>query len=347
MDQHYVNQGQDTAVGMDRRAFLKMMGITALAATATGAGAAVLTQQSIRQAPLPDLPPLADVAELPVGQSAAELLAQLAAARADNRRLQTMLEAARQQNEAQGSASAELALLRAELDTANQRVSVLVGLLALYDQINQVDVRRAWEAGITAVSQTLAEMLAEVPWLQEGLAAGQQALQEMEAHIPLLQNGRLWLENQRRKLRGYFEGFRSLLETAVEASGPLVEMLNTWFQELLKWLPFGLGRRASEVMQSLTDLLAELPFTISGLDTNVAQPLAAWLDGGQGETPLQQQVIRPLRTQALARAEKLAGKPALVQAAYDEQLRIPVANALNQQELLRQQIQAYRQRHSV
>jgi hypothetical protein len=347
MDQQLMNRQQETAVGVNRREFLKILGLTAAAATATGAGAATLAQQATKPAPLPELPPLGQLTELPIGQSAADLLAHLASAQAENRRLQTMLEMTRPQLDGQRNASAELALLRAELDTANQRVSVLVGLLALYEQMNQVNVRGVWEVGLTAVSHTLSDMLADVPWLREGLATGRQALQEMEAHIPLLQNGRFWLEDNRQRLRRYYEGVRALLETAVEASGSFIEMLNAWFQELLKWLPFGLGRRAGAVMQSLADLLAELPFTLSGLDTNVAQPLAFWLDGGQEETPLKQRVIRPLQAQALERAELFAGKSALIQPTFEEQLRIPVTNSLAQQELLRQQIHAYRQRHSV
>lgn len=338
---------QETAAGVNRREFLKMASITAVAATATGAGAAVLTRQAIA----PPIPPALLLPEAPpslsVGQSAAELLAQLASARAENRRLQTELTAAQQRVDAQGSATAEVVQLRAELDTANEQVSLLVGLVALYEQMDEIDLQGVWQVGVTAVSNSLADLVADVPWLQNGIAAGQQALQDMEAHIPLLQNGRIWLEDHRNTLRRYYEGVKSLLETAVAAAGPFIDMLNAWFQDILKWLPFGLGTRAGEIMQSLADLLGEIPYTLSGLDTNIAQPLALWLEEREGGAPLQQEVIEPLRKEVLAKAEQVAQKAQEIEGVYQNELLQQVETAVASQEIIRALINNYRQEHEI
>ncbi len=347
MNEHIKDETQEAAAGVNRREFLKMASITAVAATATGAGAAVLTQQTALSPPSAAAPLSEALPDLAAGQNAPELLTQLASVRAENQRLQAALEAAQQRVDAQGNASTELVQLRAELDTANQQVSVLVGLVALYEQMDEIDVQGVWKTGLTAVSNSVANLVDDIPWLRDGIAAGRAALQEMEEHIPLLQNGRFWLEDHRNKLRGYYEGVKRLLETAVEAAGPFLDMLNTWFQDILKWLPFGLGTRAGEIMQSLADLLGEIPYTLSGLDTNIAQPLAVWLDGDDDVPPLEQQVIRPLQTQVLDQAERVAGKAKQVETVYAESLVQQMETAVANQEIIRTLIADYRREHHI
>lgn len=332
--------------GVDRREFLRMLGITAVAAAATGSGAAVLARQAIASPEVAN-PVVVDLPELPVGQSAEELLAQLALSRAENRRLQVALEVAQQRGEAYHSASAEVAQLRAELDRANKQVSVLVGLVALYEQMDQVDVGTVWQTGLTAVSNSLAALLADIPWLQQGVATGRQVLQDVEAHIPLLQNGRAWADNHLARLRRAYDNVKILLEAAVSASAPFLEMLRSWFQDILKWLPFGLGERASQVMDSLAGLLGEIPYTLSGLDTHVVQPLAVWLADEEGETALKRRVIRPLQRDVLDQAEGMAEKAAQLQQTYAAQLVQEMQTAVTRQQYLRAQISTYRQQHNL
>lgn len=344
MNESFVAPQEKGAAGVSRREFLRMAGVTAVAATAAGAGAAAITRQTATPVSLPVATPLPP---LPAAAGGSEALAHLAAAQAENQQLQAALAAAQQRLDAQSHTTTELAQLRAALDTANQRVSVLVGLLALYEQMDEMDAQAVWQAGLTAVSRSLSALLDEIPWLEEGIATGRSALQKVEAHIPLLQNGRSWLADHHASLRRSYEGVKRLLETAVQATGPFLDMLNAWFQEMRKWLPFGLGARAGEVMQSLADLLGEIPFTLSGLDTNVAQPLAVWLDGAEGETPLKREVIRPLQTQVLDKADSVAGKAKQVEVVYAQSLVPQVETAVANQQALRSLIAAYRREHQI
>ena len=341
------NQGREVGQGVSRRQFLKAAGLTAVAATATGAGAAVITRQTAVPIPTHAIPEPVTLPDLSVSQSVPELLAQLAAADAEIRRLRTSLDATQTQLSAQNDTSTENGRLQTNLELANARVAVLVGLLALYEQLDAVDTSTVWQDGLTAVSDSLSNLIAETPWLSEGIAAGRLALLDVEAHIPLLQNGRYWLAAQRDKLRGYYEGAKALLETAVSAAGPFLEMLNSWFQDILKWLPFGLGERAGEIMQSLADLLGEMSPTISGLDTNIAQPLAVWLDGNGGDAPLQQNLINPLRANVLDKAEQVVSKAKEVEGVYQGELVQRVETAVASRELIRALIADYRQQNQA
>ena len=193
---------QQSAEAVDRRKFLKAAILTAAAATAGGAGAAVLQNQSRTAATqtavsLPTAP-VAPAAQTVVNLNpdTADLMARLATAQAENVRLQAALDAAqRNLDSLQGSGSnqGELELVRAELGQANERLSLLSGLVALYEQLDGVDIGDAWENGVAAFSTRVDELVAEVPTLSEGIELGRAALDELDDHIPLLENGRFWL----------------------------------------------------------------------------------------------------------------------------------------------------------
>jgi hypothetical protein len=344
---------------VSRRGFLKVAAATAVAATATGAGAALLKKptQSLPTASVPQTAPVASVSPVTQavthasGETGTDLLARLAEVQAENVRLQAALDAAQRRLESlqqvNGDNDSAAETLAMELQSANQRVSVLSGLVALYEELEEIDVSDTVDQGLAAVSTTLVGLLEKVPTLTEGIEIGQQALTNVEMHIPLLENGRSWLVSHLERLQAYFDAVANLLEKAVDTVGPFLQMLNQWFQDVLKWLPFNLGQRASEIMQALTDLLAETPHTISGLNTNIIQPLDVWLGGETGDVPLHQTLIKPVREQVLAKASETVAQVQQVDTVYQTQLAEPAQRAFDSRRAIRQQIAEYRQQHEV
>ncbi|MCB8965551.1 MAG: twin-arginine translocation signal domain-containing protein [Ardenticatenaceae bacterium] len=344
---------KEKRAALNRRQFLQAAGLTAVAATATGTGAAILAHKSAEPAAItlvstPNTP-LATPFATATNEEVAQLLAQLATTAAENERLRTALDAAERSLTTQSTAAdsaAEPVLL--ELEAAHAQIGVLAGLLALYEQLDEVDVATIWDEGVTAVTTAFDNLLTETPLLNEGIAAGRQALLEMEAHIPLLQNGRLWVSDHLGRLRAAYDRVQNLLETAVTVVGPFLEMLNQWFQDILQWLPFGLGERTAEMMQALANLLGETPATIGGLDSQIAQPLDAWLAApANEEIPLQTGLIQPLRQEVLDRAEAVVSKASQARAAYEVSLAEPVATAVANRQVLRTLIAQYREQHSL
>ncbi|HEX6384127.1 MAG TPA: hypothetical protein VF177_05605 [Anaerolineae bacterium] len=345
---------------VSRRGFLKAAAATAMAATATGAGAAILNNKSQQPvlsqpavtysvAPSPDfVPPTVPAATV---DSSSDLLAQLAAVQGENVRLQEALASAQQQLEAlqqaQNGSNGAAEDLRVQLGEANQRISVLGGLIALYEQLEEVEIGDTVDQGLAAMSTTITDLLNKTPFLSQGIEAGQVALAEFENHIPLLENGREWLYNQAARLQVYFDTVRSLLEQTVETVGPILEMINQWLAEIRKWLPFGTGARAAEIVQAFTTLLNETPHTISGLHTNIVEPLDVWLAGSGNEKPLQQKLIKPLREQVFVQASETVNQARQVEATYKAQLAEPVRTAIDNRRALRNLIAEYRQQHQV
>lgn len=342
---------------VSRRKFLKAATITAVAATATGAGAA-LYNQSLPTAPVVSsvsntiTPSLTTAVSATDSTATTDLFTRLASAQAENVRLQAALDAAQgqlvslQQNNQTAASSSEAIAL--ELGQANEQIGIMAGLVALYEQLEAVDMETAVDQGLNAVSTSIDTMLAEMPTLAESIQLGRQALQNFEAEMPLLDNGRLWLIDHLGKIEGYFQAVEQLLAKAVERVGPFLQMLNDWFEGIKKWLPFGIGQTATTIMQSITLLIMETPNTINGLDTNVTQPLNMWLSRDQNdETALHQSLIKPLRDDLMTKADNTVGKVQQMDTIYKTTLKEPVETAVASQRVIRNLIVDYRQQHQV
>lgn len=337
-----------------RRGFLKAITVTGAAAVVTGAGAALLKQNPNTAATINTVSsaPITAPTAVTVSAPQNDLLAQLASIQAENMRLQAALDAANRQLEtlqlSSQDTSAATESLNVQLGEANAQIGVLAGLVALYEQLDGVNLENAVENGLTAVSDTLTNLLDDIPTLEEGIQAGHLALAEVENNIPLLENGRTWLENHISKLDAYFQSIENYLQDAVESAGPFLQMLNDWFESLRKWLPFGIGQKAATVMQSITTLLIETPATISGLDTNISQPLAAWLNKDEnGDVLLQKNVVTPIRDNVLTKTTAAVDKAKTLNTAYMAQLQEPVQTAVMNKQAIRTLIAQYREQHQL
>ena len=124
-------------------------------------------------------------------------------------------------------------------------------------------------------------------------------------------------------------------------------MLSEWFQDILKWLPFGIGDKASTIMEAIARLIGEIPDTIEGMRTRIVAPLDMWLEEEQGETRLQRQIIKPVREKALDQAADAVGQVQTLDSVYQSQLLEPAKSAAKQQQTIRERIVEYRQTYQV
>ena len=344
--------------GINRRGFLKVATVTAVAAVATGGGAAVLKSQSqgvttispASSAAIPPIAPARGVAAAGVDPTLA-LRTQLAALQSENAQLQADLMAMEGQLDLEaavndGTVNANDAL-HLQLGEANGRVSVMAGLIALYEQLDDVDVGAVVDDGLTAVSDHFDTLTAALPDLDASIVVGRLALDDLEAHIPLLENGRAWLDFQQEKLSNYFDGVENVLKTAVDSVGSFMQMFNEWVQNMLKWLPFGLGEKTSAITASITDLLLETPATISGLDTNIAQPLDVWLGAANEEAPLRHTLIKPMRDGVLAKSTAVIAQVEQVRGGYELELRDKLETAVATQRTIQDTIAQYREMNTI
>ena len=342
--------------GISRRGFLKSVVATAALATAAGTGAAVLLDKgkttTITTVPSVTsyVPPVSNLAPVANPAAANQALAQLAAIQAENMQLRAALDSAERRlaafNQVQGSDPA-LGILQTQLAESSDRVTLLTGLVSLYDQLEAVNMETVVAAGIAAVGGPLTGLLDRIPSVQEGLAAGQLALAEFEEHIPLMDNGRRWLSTHLQKVSGFYQLVENVLRETVETAGSFLENLGQWFQDVLRWLPFGMGDTAARIVEALTNLLSETPNTINGLHTNLVQPLDVWLDGEGDDMPLRRRLLKPIREQALQPAGEALGQAQAIQSTYQAQLVEPVQAVASSRQTIRDLISQYRQQHQI
>ena len=346
-----------------RRDFLKAALLTSGAAVATGTGAALLwptEKGAVTTAVVSSSPPsvagagTSGLAAAAVGPSVnpTELMERLASAQVENMRLQAELDATLRRLEAATAGqepSQAVNLLQEDLNTANAQIMSLAGLVALYEELEKVDVQGMFTQGATAVSDSFQTLLDQLPTLSEGVALSQEAMSSLEAQLPLLENGRSWLATHLANLEQYYDVVERVLNTAVHRAGPVLDLLQEWFDDVLKWLPFGMGENARQVMNALHDYVQQGPITLRGLDTNIAQPLDVWLkrEPGQLDTPLVQNIVKPVREKALNPAVQTIAQAETAHAVYQERLVTQMEAQLAGREMIQQLIATYRERHGV
>ena len=344
--------------GIDRREFLKAAGLTAVVASTAGTAAAMLVEQNNRTLLPPPKIPTAAPDSSQAGHLS-NLVSDLMTAQIENARLRTELQTAERKLElsthSQDGQEGQVAkTLQSQLDESTsqndaltQRVTVLGGLLALYEQLESVDLSTIAEEGVSSVQELLGDIVDQVPTAQEGLLIGQQAMDQLESEIPALETGRQWLIEQFNAISDRFDGLELTLKNSVKASGTTLQLLGDWFQSLLKWLPFGIGSSATATMDNINKLVDEILNTEQGLDSKLVTALDNLLEQDGEVTALQSQVINPVRDQAIAPAKKVVNKTAELQTVLESDLITPLTLAAGQQNDYRELIAVFRQSHQV
>lgn len=340
--------------GINRRHFIKASVVAAASATVAGAGVALLSDKSPPLKANPTLPPVRRPITLPSNSSeeVEELFSRLASVQAENVRLESQLSVTKRQLEVKRSSVSsrerdETESLLDRLDEMNLQVGVLSGLVALYDQLEDIDLDDIVNSGLETVGDALDELVDNVPTVAEGLQMGQAALEELEQHIPLIEDGRDWLSDQIGSVDAFYGVVERSLRTIVEEGGSFIQMLDKWFQGILKWLPFGIGNKAIEVMSALTDLVDEIPKTIAGINTNVVEPLDEWLAKDGDRTALQSKVIFPVRDNAIKPASRALADTATLKVIYDNHLAGPAKTKMQHKRAIRSSIGEYRKTHQL
>jgi len=348
---------------VSRRNFMRNLAISALAATTAGTSAALISNEwkktSVSPAIINELQ--AVPASIPAVRSAqtvisaprdtSKLLARLARSQAENMRLQAALEATQRDfesldvtNSGNRSATEDLSI---QLAGANEQIGALSGLVALYEMLDEVDVTETMQNGLAFVSDSINDLVDQTPTLSEGIALGQQALVEVEEHLPRLEDGRVWMEAQANKLGAFYDTIEVVLRGVLNSMGSFLDLVENWFSGVRKWLPFGIDDKAATVVNALSELVAETPQTISGLDSYIAKPLDVWLAREDNSPRLQRTLIKPMREQVLAEASETIKRAESVKSTYQEQLALPIETTLTNRNSVRQQIVNYRQQHQV
>ena len=124
-------------------------------------------------------------------------------------------------------------------------------------------------------------------------------------------------------------------------------MFGDWFQEILEWLPFGLGQRAASIMRGISGLLGATTQTIDNVGPAISEPLDVWLGIEAGEVRLRKNVVKPIRERVLDKADETLAKAQQMEVTYRLQLANPTKSAVASRRVIRALVAEYRQQHDI
>ena len=352
-----------------RRGFLKAAVVTAAAATVAGGGTAILSKElglttgvteplvAVGSAEtIPAILPASAIAPAVqtsvTSSNAGQLVSDLAAATGDNARLASDLNAAREKiallEQSLSEQASQHTTTQLELDKQTKQMGVLGGLVALYEQLDQVDIGDLVADGLSQVGASISGLIDDIPSVQDGLTASRAILNNLESEIPLVEGGRIWLLAHVAQIQLLFSAVMEMLESAVDRAEPLLDMMGNWAKKVLRWLPFGFGQRTALLIDAITALVNLAPDSVSGAESNIVRPLEVWLGKADEEDiPLVSKVVRPIRDEVLVSAENHLTKTHNLHTQYTNKVAQPLDLALAQRNRIRASIAAYREQNEI
>ena len=351
---------------ISRRRFLTVLGATSLASGVAGAGLTVRQMGkntvSISQPPAYQPAqfeePTRTVPEVVV-QNPAELAQaqeQLAQISAEKLKLQSEVDALKQQLTSTEATLEEkvvrISELEAELGASTEGWAAALGLVALYEQLEDVDVKETIQTGLNAVGDAWDDFVEDLPAASDGLMQASAMINKFDGEVPLFQSARTWLAVRLNLLRRDNNALQEVLkEWFVDSVVPALEMLGRWFDDIRKWVPARFLATANRVIDSLVVMISGVPVTVDGAQTNVAETLDGWFreddEDGDRNPIIRSRLFRPLTDETLPRAMVMLQKTRIAKQKYEADLVTQVTSMLNQRQSIESQISAYREQNGL
>jgi hypothetical protein len=242
---------------------------------------------------------------------------------------------------------ARTADLEAQLASTEGRVGVLGGLVALYSQLDDLELDDMVAGGLDELGFWIDQALSHVPVVRRGLATADRLLDQLEASLPSIDEGIGWLRGIVNRLADALQAMEDSLEETVEPLQPLAAKLADFVSKILGWLPFGVGRRVQQGLDGMLGVLTHIPELVRSVDSLVLAPLGDWFSGDDEQPAIQSGLITPVKEDALRPAERLAADVEVVDEQLAEKLADPVRARLSARKPVRDEIGRYRQEHGL
>ncbi|MEM9773907.1 MAG: hypothetical protein AAF902_04960 [Chloroflexota bacterium] len=360
MSQHHDDQS------ISRRRFLAVIGAASITSGVVGAGLAKRnlpngTTEVVVAPPADFEPAQFDIpTQEPVIKNPAELnLAQeqLASAQTRNDELLNLVNQLQDQLSATQSdlttSEARVIELESNLEDSIKSKAAALGLVALYEQLEDINIRESVQNGLGAMSAAWDDFVDDLPTASDSLVQASAKISEFDSQIPLFQTARTWLAIRLDMMRRDNDGLYEVLEGISDRVGSMLDMLSGWFDQVRGWVPSRFLENANRVIDSVTQLISGVPVTVDGTQTNVAAPLDGWFaDDEADESGVRQPIIRrrlfqPLVQDTLPQALSVIQKTRIAKQKYEADLVTQVSDTLIKRESIEKQIAEFRDRNGL
>lgn len=227
---------------------------------------------------------------------------------------------------------------RAQLEA---EIAKLQGLIKLYTQLDKVGIEGIVASGMALVRTALDVVKASVRLMRDGIIAVEAAIKNFQSALDTLKtaanNISQLLNDVTQKLRVAEGAVVGVLGTAL----PLAESIAGFFRSVISKIPF-VGADINRAVDTLVEFIRAVPSALATISSQLLAPLRDMFFPLAGDSmaktrlfdPIVQNVLEPLR-KFLTDIENLIDK-------WENGFSKPVQDAINQRELIRKQIVAYR-----
>jgi hypothetical protein len=221
-------------------------------------------------------------------------------------------------------------------------VSRLQTILSLYEMMDRVGLDRLITTALAALGFSIAGLRLGAMAVRGAVEFIGGIIDRFEAAVPQILAGIDAAEGFLQAIDRHLGELERLIGEVMQEAAPLTQAVDRFVQELLGYLPFGMGDRIRRTTQEMAALIGLLPAGLGILRTGLFSPMRAWFPTEDG-ADLRAQLFTPARTELLEPTRVLLDD--LIQFAdrWESEMAGPVEAALAQRAEVRSQIVAYQQ----
>ncbi len=222
----------------------------------------------------------------------------------------------------------------------------LRGLLALYENLEQVGIDALLSTGIAALTISLEGLELGISGLQSGVRLVDRGVSAFENAFPTIRSGLSLVENLVTSVENRVTQVQELMSEVQEVVSPLTDALGSFFSSLVERIP-GVGPTIVDALDRISELVGSLPQIISQIRRGLLEPLREHWFTDDEEAGLKGRLLNPLQENLLEPLEDFLGDVADAIDEWQKELINPVEEALTQREVIRQQIVGYKEREEI
>lgn len=239
--------------------------------------------------------------------------------------------------------------LQAAVEAAAGELAEVLGLVELYNELDEIGLDGILERGLAAVAMPLEALEVGAKALSSGLEWVEGALRSLAEALPTAQESLLWLETRVSSVADGLDNLQASVATALDKAteNPVGAAVEDFANAVLDKLPFGLGDKFRDTLAWLAALVTSVDELVEGINSGFLEPLRKrWFSEEQGEgiggtfvDPLIENILDPLGAHLV--------NLAVVTDNWQTKLMNPSQEALAKRAKVREEIARYKEEHGI
>ncbi len=222
----------------------------------------------------------------------------------------------------------------------------LRGLLALYENLEQVGIDALLSTGVAALSLSLEGLQAGITVLEKGVSLVDAGVSAFERSFSSIRGGLVLVEGLFASVETRVEQLQETMSEVQEFVAPVSDAVGSLLSSLVERVP-GVGPATLDALDRISELTGALPDAIGEVRSRLVEPLREdWFTDDE-ESGLKGELLNPLQEELLEPLETFLGDLADAIDQWQGDLVDPVEEALTEREAIKRQIADYKTREGI